>query len=308
MKNGEFEIHSITFEGDVRLTELQLISTDRLLRHDQVTKFSLVLNGVDNEALHAKLSAFCRKNISESLLHKIEFRASHELISSTGNGWRDQQTLKLASIAASRAQWVILLDAKNHFTCRSSVEDFFIDNKAKTNRGSIPPALIGYLKASIEYFGLDAVELSKRAMPTITPYALRPDLVRLLLGYISTQSKTKAEIAFNKNVSLSKATEFFLYYAFLAKLDAIDEYYCHAPRLCETLFTVWPQEPQTATQMLAAVKDGRFSMLGLHRNRLPQLTGEHKTIIRKIWEPLILPDPADYYMSNPAQPIADAQF
>jgi hypothetical protein len=288
------EIHNITFSGDLRLFELQALSIDKFFDHGSITKYRIIVNDSNENELIKSINSFLTKHISLALRQKIEIVSSSKFILPGKDGWKDQQYLKLFSVADSQADWVIVLDSKNHFVKETLLTDFFIGNKAKTYFGHPAPALEPWLFKSNEFFSVDNYQ--QNAMPTVTPYPMRPDLTRLMLNRIKSDSRIEDKDHLSSSKTLDKTSEFFLYFAFLQKLGCILDYYEAAPRMCETLYTVWPQDQDVVEKFLNALRDGKYFVFGLHRKRLPQLSDSQKQIISDIWKPLRLPEPDDYYL------------
>lgn len=288
------EIHNITFTGDVRLFELQAITIDRMFDHGKISKYRVIVNDENESGLLSHINKFLASNISVALRQKIEFVSSSKYLSPGRDGWKDQQYLKLFSVADSEADWVIVLDSKNHFVKETLVSDFFKDGKAKTYFGHPAPALEPWLIKSNSFF--DVQNYEQNAMPTVTPYLMKPNLMRLMLSRIKSDPRIEKGENLSSAPALDKTSEFFLYFAFLQKLGCINEFYTSAPRLCETLYTVWPQDRDLVKQFLNALIDGKYHAFGLHRKRLSQLDDSEKGLIEKLWSPLKLPQPTSYYL------------
>lgn len=288
------EIHTITFAGDLRLFELQALSIDQMLDHSQITKYRIVINDHNEFHIRESILSFINRCISLALQRKIEIVLSSKYLTTGMDGWKDQQYLKLFSVADSVAEWVVVLDSKNHFVKHTAINDFFYSGKAKTHFCEPPPSQLPWLDKSLAFFHVNNFQLL--AMPTVTPYTMKPSLVRLMVNAIRTDPRIHDKQNIFSAHSLDRASEFFLYYAFLLKLGSIDDYYHASPRLCETLYTVWPQDRGTVTRYLSAIASGEYHVFGLHRKRLPQLSAKERQMIGDIWQVLRLPMPAAYYL------------
>lgn len=289
------EIHTVSFELDVRLLELQLLSIDKMFEHDVISGVVITLNGKDNDALAERVRVFLNEEVSHALAQKVRVARADNFFTASADGWRDQQYLKLYTVAGSTADWVIVLDSKNHFIKKTNCSDFFDGDRAKTYFGAPSGQLMAWLTASKAVYGIDVDD--RRAMPTVTPYLMRPDLVRLMLGSL----RVDRDIDNRENVfaspKLAGVSEFFLYYAFLEHVSCIDDYYVAAERMCETLYTVWPQNHEIVERYLRELKAGTYHMFGLHRKRLPQLSEAEKKMISELWAPLQLRREAAYYLT-----------
>lgn len=291
-----YEIHTITFDKDLRLLELQLLAVDQLFNHNSILKYKIIINDVNHEDIKKKIDLFIKNNITYTLAQKIELCPFTTYLTVEGDGWKDQQYLKLMSVADSLADWVLVLDSKNHFTKNTSIENFFINGKAKTVfKEPSNKTQLTWLYNSLKYFEISNYKEGE-AMPTITPYLMKPILVKLLLNKIKSNSSSEN---FLKNKELQKASEFYLYYSFLKKIEAVHEFYVKSNKIGETLFTVWPQNPETVENILNKILKGEVHLLGLHRRRLAQLTETQKNLIKFIWSNLRLPEDENYYLSMP---------
>ncbi|WP_156463129.1 DUF6492 family protein [Pseudomonas sp. Leaf129] len=288
------EIHTITFDGDLRLFELQALSIDQLLDHSQITKYRIIINDQNEMHIRETISSFIDRYISVALRRKIEILSSSKYLTAGMDGWKDQQYLKLFSVADSVAKWVVVLDSKNHFVKHTTINDFFQSNKAKTYFCDPPTSQLPWLHKSLAFFHVSNFQLL--TMPTVTPYTMKPSLVRLMINAIRTDPRIHDKQNIFSSPSLEGVSEFFLYYAFLLKLGSIDDYYHASPRLCETLYTVWPQDRGIVKRYLSAVASGEYHVFGLHRKRLPQLSADERQMISNIWKVLRLPLPASYYL------------
>jgi hypothetical protein len=289
------EIHTVSFEFDVRLLELQLLSIDKMFEHDVLNSLVITLNGKDNDSLAERVKEFLNEEVSHALAKKVRIARANDFITASADGWKDQQYLKLYTVAGSNADWVIVLDSKNHFIKKTNCSDFFDGGRAKTFFGAPSGQLQAWLTASKGVYGVDVDDC--RAMPTVTPYLMRPDLVRLMLGSLSVDRDIHNRDNIFESPKLAGVSEFFLYYAFLERVSCIDLYYVAADRLCETLYTVWPQNHEIVERYLRELKAGKFHMFGLHRKRLPQLSEVEKSMIEELWAPLQLRRRAAYYLT-----------
>ncbi|MBA1209387.1 DUF6492 family protein [Pseudomonas fulva] len=288
------EIHTVTFGGDIRLMELQALSADQMFEHDSISKYRIVVNDKDEINLIERLSRFFKKNVSEKLANKIELIGASKYISLGDDGWKDQQYLKLYSVQDSDADWVIVLDSKNHFVKPTSKSDFFDGKRAKTYFIDPPQGQQPWLKKSLSFFAVTNYQNS--SMPTVTPYAMRPKLVGLMLDEIKSDPRTAGHANMFESPALERASEFFLYFAFLMKKEIVSENYSEAPRICETLYTVWPQDRKIVQRYLNSLLAGDFHLFGLHRKRLPQLNEAEKLLIDKLWQSIKKPEPSEYYL------------
>lgn len=288
------EIHTVTFGGDVRLLELQALSIDRYLEHDKISKYRIIVNDKNEQDLTKHIENFLKDHISFSLRKKVEIESASRYIKIGDDGWKDQQYLKLYSVQNSNSEWVIVLDSKNHFIKETTIGDFFDGEKAKTYFVNPSKEQIPWLNKSLAFFCVDGH--SGTAMPTVTPYTMKPAVVDRMLNAIRSDYRTSGFENMFSSPALERASEFFLYFAYILKHGSINGLYSSAPRLCETLYTVWPQDRRIVERYLNSLINKEFNVFGLHRKRLPQLNDHEKLLISKIWSPINTPQPHEYYL------------
>lgn len=280
---------SITFEGDVRLTVLQILSVDRLLDHSSLGRYIVVLNGQNNAGLEAFLKTNTESRIAPGLAAKIEYIKAPSLLPGHDPlGWRGQQLLKLVVANHLAARYYLLLDAKNHFVHRTLVRDFFTETAIKTFRRPAPKIQRRLLGSSFSAFGAEdrAADFAESAMPTTTPYLMVAGLVRGLMSELESRYAGRAfEDLFEEE--LSGTTEFFLYCAYLVTTGQ-ESLYEHSAQMGATLFTKWPRENNDVMQLINSARSNKVAMFGLHRRRLPQLNGEQRDAIAQLWKTELL--------------------
>lgn len=285
----DVDLVTITFEGDIRLTVLQILSVDRLLDHSNIGRYIVVLNGQDNARLEGFLKTSTESRIAPGLAAKIDYvKASTLLPGHDPLGWRGQQLLKLVVANHLAARYYLVLDAKNHFVHRTLVRDFFTETAIKTFRRAAPQNYHSHIKKSFGAFAAEdrAGEFADSAMPTITPYLMDAGLVRGLMSELETiYAGRSLEDLFEKE--LSGTTEFFLYCAYLVTTGQ-ESLYEHSAKMAATLFTKWPREHKDVMKLVNSARSNKVAIFGLHRRRLPQLNSEQRDNIVKLWNTELL--------------------
>lgn len=280
---------TITFEGDIRLTVLQILSVDRLLDHSSIDRYIVVLNGQDNAELEVFLRANTESRIAPGLAEKIDYvKAPTLLPNHDPRGWRGQQLLKLVVANHLAARYYLVLDAKNHFVHRTLVRDFFTETAIKTFRRPLPKLQRRWMKDSLSAFGAKdrASELVEAAMPTTTPYLMDAGLVRDMMSDLESRHAGRAFEDLFEN-ELSKTTEFFLYCAYLVTTGR-ESLYEHSARMVATLFTKSPRKHQDVMLLIDSAISNKVAMFGLHSRRLPQLNDAQRDNIVKLWNTELL--------------------
>lgn len=285
----DVDLVTVTFEADIRLTVLQILSVDRLLDHSNIGRYIVVLNGQNNARLEAFLKANTESRIAAGLAAKIDYvEAATLLPGHNPRGWRGQQLLKLVVANHLAARYYLVLDAKNHFVHRTLVRDFFTEKAIRTVRRAAPRRYYSHIKKSFGAFALEerAGEFANSAMPTITPYLMDAGIVRGLMSELESRNAGRSfEDLFEKE--LSGTTEFFLYCAYLVAIGQESLYEDSAP-MAVTLFTKWPRDHKEVMRLVDSVIANNLPMFGLHRRRLSKLNDEQRDNIVRLWNAELL--------------------
>ena len=275
------DLATITFEGDARLTLLQVLSVDRLFDPDSMNRYIIVLNGANNSHLKAWLLGRLRGVISSGLLEKIDFVEAREVIGAgTEIGWRDQQLIKLKVADLVATDHYLLLDGKNHFVHRATAGDFFVDGSPATNFTRTNDSWLPFVRASLDVFGANDDLNALTTPPTITPYVMIRAEVLALLARLESIYQVSASDAFDKE--LRRTTEFYLYYAHLVSTGRSYPYQ-RGPTRVTTLYTKWPQDPDVVMRLITSAHDLSRPVFGLHRLRIPQLNDHQRAAITELW-------------------------
>jgi len=276
----------IAYEGDARLMVLQMLSVDRLLAHTGLGKYVVILNGADNGALETFIRGEIFTRISTELRDRVVFIDGRSILGAESAGWRDQQALKLLIAKHLTSDHYMLLDAKNHFIRPATINDFFQDGVPKTSIKPMADNWIQYMRASLRPFQALTEGNLVSMPPSVTPYVMIRGEVLRLIERIEASTAKGFVAAFE---DLPRATEFFLYYAhFISERGRFP--YVDAPELCTTLYTVWPQDPETVLRCVRGAAEKGHALFGLHRKRLPQLTDEQSRGIVTLWRRHLLKD------------------
>jgi len=285
----DVDLATITFEADIRLTVLQILSVDRLLDHSSIGRYIVVLNGQNNARLEAFLKTNTESRIAPGLAAKIDYVQAPTLLTGHNpSGWRGQQLLKLVMANHLAARFYLVLDAKNHFVHRTLVRDFFTETAIKTVRRAAPQKYDSHIKKSFAAFGVEdhAGEYMDSAMPTVTPYLMDAGLVRALMSELESKYAGRAfEDLFEKE--LSGTTEFFLYCAYLVATGQESLYEDSAPMVV-TLYTKYPRDHKDVMRLIDSAISNKVAMFGLHRRRLSQLNDEQRDNIVRLWNTELL--------------------
>ena len=284
MLQQNLPIVNILFEGDFRLSILQALSIDRLYESSDLSSYLLILNGNDNVELEKSAKKELNRALGSGTRNLIDFVVWEDLLPGCQRvGYYDQQALKIAAAAATDNDLVLVLDSKNHFVTRCDSSVFFKDGLpcmplVATNQMWKP-----YVENSLAAVGNTTAD-SNYMMPSVTPYVMYPKKVRDLRKHLEDRYSMDLPSA----LAASGGTEFLIYYAFIQ--SEMENLYARGQHPVRTLFTSWPQDPDLISQFIADCADRRYPMFGLHRNRIPQLSAEHREQIFAMWRQELLAD------------------
>lgn len=285
MVPNELPVVSITFRGDVRLTFLQILSFDRLFELNRLGTFYVVINDPSPEqALETRriLRGLLSANgiISDCMRDRLRIIDWNDVFPSVPKvGQRDQQAIKLGISRLITEEFFLVLDGKNHFVRPSNIFDFFESGNPKL---PLTKKVEEFWKPCL-YPSVDVMEADERfkssMWPSVTPYVMYTKYAREVCQFLENKYCLPLPLVFNET---GDATEFLMYYAYVADRYGTDGY-ADVPQPNKTLFTIAPRYPEQVEALIESVRDENISMFGLHRNRIPKLTGEQKSLIANLW-------------------------
>lgn len=300
MVPNKLPIVSITFKDDLRLTFLQILSFDRLFDLGRLGTFFVVINDrTPEQIIDTKLTLqnWLDKPgiISNAMRQRIRILTWSDVFPSVDKaGKRDQQAIKLGVSRIVSEDFYLILDGKNHFVRPSSIFDFFQDGKPKLPLwGTVAGFWERCLIPSVEVMEVDD-KFKSTMWPSVTPYIMYTKYAREVCQFLENKFSLPLPRLFNET---GDATEFLMYYAHVAGRHGIDQY-ANAVQPNKTLFTVGPQDPAKVVELITTVRDDNIAMFGLHRNRIPKLDNEQKTLINSLWHrDLLQPwESSDWFM------------
>lgn len=276
---------SITFQDDIRLTFLQIVSFDRLFEQNRLGTFYIVVNDRTPDAAEETkqaLGSWIERSgmISESMRRRIQILGWADIFPSVSKvGKRDQQAIKLGVSRLINEDFYLILDGKNHFVRPSNIFDFFQEGKPKLPLwGTVAGFWERCLIPSVEVMEVDD-RYKSNMWPSVTPYVMYTEYAREVCQFLENKYGLPLPLVFNET---GDATEFLMYYAHVAGRHGIDTY-ANAVQPNKTLFTVGPRDPEKVVELITAVRDENIAMFGLHRNRVPKLDTEQRTLIDELW-------------------------
>ncbi|WJY90198.1 hypothetical protein CCONF_08415 [Corynebacterium confusum] len=285
METAQIPIASIFYEKDFRLAILQALSIDRLFEKSGLCEYTVIANGSDDEALREQFLNALGNVVSSEFKSLVRVKTFSEILPGIDKtGYYDQQAIKLAISRYYKERFgeeapnYLMLDSKNHFVRPSSVEDFFHAGRPVTARVAISPYWKKYVERSRLAVEIPESFFDNLMTPSITPCVFFTDVAVELVDFL----EKKYETHLLRALSQSGGTEFLLYVAWLEKQDQLGLYHRSALPV-RTLFTQHPDSDSGVEKMLDELVEKGIPLFGLHRNRLPKLSEEHRQRISDIW-------------------------
>jgi hypothetical protein len=292
---------TVTFAEDARLSVLQALSVDRLFELNDLAEYLVIVNDPRTEQWERLLRDELERRIGARLWARTRFIHAEELAAvAEMRGWKSQQVIKLEVARQVGTDHYLLLDAKNHFIRPATLGDFWQDGRIVTHVKA-RPQWRSWVQAAFDALGAEPSEHHlAEPYPTTTPYLLITAEVRALLARIEERHGALAEVF----ADMGSATEFFLYYAHLVDRYGDDMPYVGAEPRVRALFRRWPQDPRQVETVLSEAVAEDVPVLGIHRERLPQLSSDQRRQIEHIWRRHLLRphEDADWFLRS--DPIA----
>ncbi len=199
------------------------------------------------------------------------------------NGWRRQQSMKILISKLVQSKYYLILDAKNHFLRSSSTTDFVHeDGRMWSTRRKIDAPVNGFFWKSMRFCRLDPTLYREKAMPTVTPYVVRTDIVREIIEYVEKQCGVCFEEGFH--AAGMDVTEFYLHFGYIIRYySPIQNIYDFGDPLCASLFTRSPSTAEGFARVMKRLRSSSTLMFGLHRNRIGALSEAEQAMITRQW-------------------------
>lgn len=299
----------IAYELDYRMLILQAISVYRNFDYAQISDYIIINNG--NCANNDMLQKYFERVFPYIFFKKMKFINSADILSyeeyEKSSGQRTQQILKLRVSSIIDTESYIILDAKNFFIRKSNLNLFIDVDDGKyftTFSNNISEYWIPYISNSFLEFNLQIDINECYKMPTITPYVMNTKLVKDLVSVLESNYDGNISRVFEKYHG--KVTEFFLYFAYLLKVNQVDFLYKNSRPSCITFFAQYPSEYGVVDKYMKEIDENEnIYLIGLHKNRLSQLSQEHFCLLENIcYRSLLLSwERLDWFLDSKKQNI-----
>lgn len=141
------------------------------------------------------------------------------------SGWQSQQVMKLLGVAASNADWCMVLDAKTWFIKDYDPWLFFDDGRAKMDRYKVPDV---FSKGQHYLESLLGTSNSEYIAPGGVPNLMKPEVVREMMIEISEKTGQGFVDWFEANCSGDGnfVTEFVCHSVYVCYKYGIEKFYC----------------------------------------------------------------------------------
>jgi len=275
-------IVTVVYSEEMLLWELQAKSIKKFADLTKLDKVVIVINERDDHILENYVDSIVKFYFSD-FIEKIKIVFASHYIESKDEilGWRSQQLIKIKASLECDSDYILILDAKNHFIKPFSIFSFMDENAGliyshHEGRGAMDKFLIPSLGA----FGV-VDEGIENILPCTTPYFIRREIIiNMVLELQEIQNCSFEEYFLKKN---RMCTEFFLIYAFLLKNNFLDRYFKISKELqCVTLFGIWPDTKEKVDWAFSRVSDPSTVCFGIHRLRFKNMSSDIQCRIVKV--------------------------
>jgi uncharacterized ubiquitin-like protein YukD len=272
----KFTIVTVIFDVEYPLLLLQARSIVLYADKDDIEEVIFVQNcDINNQ----KNTVFLEDSINILQVNGFIVKVLHrdKFLTNTGTiGWKLQQSLKLMVSSMVHTPYYLLLDTKNHFIRKVNRSRLFIGNKAISNKTIKSGLMFEWLKKSMAALNLD-VDENEKSMPTITPYLVNTKIAIELMEYVGEP----IDKFLLKN---NEVTEFFLYFAYLKKVNIVDKFYSFVNGFCATFFTKYPSTEEEINRVKNLIENKNVFCIGVHRNRFLSCPEHFKSYLFNLWE------------------------
>jgi hypothetical protein len=278
------DIVTVCFPVEINLLRLQARSLRLHFDERSINSISVIVNWPDEEEFEELFETFVEPEYGH-LRDRLKLISHATLVNPRlkAHGWRRQQALKLLIARLLSADHYLILDAKNHFIRPVSSETFFTD----TGRIAIylkPPSasLLPRFVASLRYFDIQDPDLTKKTLPTTTPFVMPRRLLMNMLDMIERKEMGPFDNFFlRKN---REVTEFYLWLGFLLRtFGTFEESYEPSKMIAATVFRTWPEQPERWDRVMQQTTKKSVVLLGLHRDALTRLNDMQWDQVTKVW-------------------------
>ncbi|PZU45665.1 MAG: hypothetical protein DI566_09405 [Microbacterium sp.] len=274
MSSDSVSFVTVTYRAEDSLLRLQARSFALFVPVEAVAEIVVIDNGrpLLSERRRAELLRAYGPHAD-----RVRFVPSDEL-AATGamSGWVGQQVLKLSIAAYVRADWYVLLDAKNH-AVRPLRPDDLLNGDGRARGGFHSYAahpLRDRLLTTLDYLGLDRAA-ADHYPPTSTPFVLQTQAAREVLAGFGDD--------FAGSFHRAGLSEFFLYSGWILRRDGDwDAVYDGVALQSPTL---WGGTTSAAAigSVLAEVERTDAPFFGVHRRALRRMTGADLAPLAHFW-------------------------
>lgn len=303
-------IVTITYKEELPLLALQAKSIATHFKHDDIQEILIIINDMNEQACFKKTQTILDEygplksrvkilTASEVFKTSPKPKSPIQLIKAAytyfptkfggkyfggwnGNpGWRIQQALKIMSAKFATGDYVLLLDAKNHFIRNTSASDYVSEGgKAKWRKAEAPESQKKWIKDSFERVGAEDPDLSKPFSTSITPFCCKTTILKEVCEYLENLLGP-LNVFFTCN--LKKDTEFQLIAAVITKLYG-DLWSIFTSDLQAPMSVFHKTTPARMNEILTMAENEDYKVFSLHLIRAVNLEEAEKNRIIRLWQ------------------------
>jgi hypothetical protein len=255
------DIVTVVFDEELSALQSQAQSVARYCKNLSIGKIYVVVN--DAESVQQSVDTKWWKDLSSKVvvLHRDSLT-----VQLGGQGWVDQQILKLLSAAYSDNKWSLVLDAKTIFVQEFSDATLFDNHRACVGEIDIFPVFEPSRKIVESVFD---IHFKKQLGPGGVPFVFHNSTVRGLIQYIEQRCNKKFTPWFLEKGSV---TEFMLYSGYVQQQGVGDQLYHTVNKIIPC--NICHSEIGRFDAKLAEAAHSQT--VSIHRNAWRQLTAEQQ--------------------------------
>lgn len=276
-----FDIVVVCHARDLRMLQLQARSIARYFPTAMLGSIFVIENDTDSEAFEKE---FVRTVLPDYgfLRSAVRFVRRDTLLPGDwpADGWRSQQVLKMLASGLGDAEYLLILDAKNHFV-RPVTSDSYQAQDGRLRSYVMPQSghLEHLFRHSFKAFGLDPDDFIACSLPNLTPFPAKRSTIIEMMARVGASDGSSFTDYFLRN----EVAEFYLLAAYIAARDG--EFSREYALGDVSALTVFPDKTEAATFLWVDLnmRHDRTICFGVHWQAIAPMLPEQKQAIAKFW-------------------------
>jgi hypothetical protein len=249
----KIDIVTVVFREEIDFLKLQAKSIAKFFNPDAIGKILIIINDAEEDRCYSQVEALLetygtlREKVRIVRPSEIFIRSNRHLRIKSGYQWRTfsgkireirlryfllkkeagwkgfggsrvQQALKLASARYAMSDYILILDAKNHFLKAVGLNDFVAENgRPKCYLVPNEGTLKKWVDASFSLFGLSPPQPSESVLPSITPFCVERRILLSCLNFVETKAGPIQWLFIGEPKRKRPFTEFTMLFAYVTK-------------------------------------------------------------------------------------------